>query len=378
VQVQMGLYGGVKKDAAAGVAYAGNPLIDASFENEAILFYSEIDPALHAAVNNGTYGTPAYPSALHYDPRYFLVNGETFSGNRLIPRAEPILDHAILSTERVLIRIFNAGLKTHIPAIMGANLNVIAEDGNLSPYQKSQYEVHLGALQTMDAILVDPPIGTYPIYDRAMHLTDKMSSPGGMLVYLMSGAPVVANDLYATDKDLPLDIAAPGVLNNDTSALPMQAVLVGNVQHGTLELNPDGSFLYIPALLYDGPDSFTYKASNGALSELATVSITVNYVNHPPTARADSGTTRRSRAVTLNVLGNDGDSDGTINVSSVVVVRAPRGGTAVVNANGTITYTPRLTFSGIDYFYYTVNDIDPRAFPSQTSNQVRVTVRVLR
>ena len=68
VQVQMGLYGALVVDGA------GYPVV----AQEEVLLYSEIDPALHTAVDGGTYGTPAYPSTFDYWPRYFLFNGEAY------------------------------------------------------------------------------------------------------------------------------------------------------------------------------------------------------------------------------------------------------------------------------------------------------------
>src|SRR6185503_16251311 len=49
-----------------------------------------------------------------------------------------------------------------------------------------------------------------------------------------------------------------------------------NPTHGTLSLNSDGSLVYVPALNFNGTDTFTYKASDGqAQSGIATVTITV-------------------------------------------------------------------------------------------------------
>lgn len=52
----------------------------------------------------------------------------------------------------------------------------------------------------------------------------------------------------------------PGVLANDqiSPGLPVEAVLVTPPQHGTVELAPDGNFVYTPEPGYDGPDSFQY------------------------------------------------------------------------------------------------------------------------
>src|SRR5205823_10118583 len=54
---------------------------------------------------------------------------------------------------------------------------------------------------------------------------------------------------------------------------------------GSLALNADGSFTYTPNVNFNGTDSFTYQAKDaaGALSNVATVTITVNTVNDLPT-----------------------------------------------------------------------------------------------
>lgn len=90
--------------------------------------------------------------------------------------------------------------------------------------------------------------------------------------------PRAVADSYQTVKNVPLNVPAWGVLGNDSDpqALPLTAVLVGGAAHGVVTLNPDGSFTYLPALGYVGPDSFTYQASNGVvLSNVATVSVNV-------------------------------------------------------------------------------------------------------
>jgi len=177
VQVPMGLYGGMTRDAAAGAAYAASPNINAAYDNEVVLIYSEIDPALNDAVAAGTYGTPAYPSAINYSPRYFLINGEPyFTGQAAIPAGSV--------NDRVLIRFLNAGVKTHVPLMQGLHADVIAEDGNLAPYKKEQYSVFLPAGKTRDAIFVPTASGIYPVYDRRFYLTDDNVSGGGMLTYL--------------------------------------------------------------------------------------------------------------------------------------------------------------------------------------------------
>ena len=80
-------------------------------------------------------------------------------------------------------------------------------------------------------------------------------------------APTANPDAYSTAEDTTL-VAAPGVLANDSDPdhNPLSAVLVAGPSHGTVSLNPDGSFTYTPATNHTGSDSFTYQASDGTLA----------------------------------------------------------------------------------------------------------------
>jgi VCBS repeat-containing protein len=98
-------------------------------------------------------------------------------------------------------------------------------------------------------------------------------------------APVTLDDAYNTNEDTVLNIAAPGVLTNDTDpdGDPLTATLLTGPAHGTLAVNADGSFTYTPNKDYNGPDSFTYQADDGkGGTGAATVNITVNPVNDAP------------------------------------------------------------------------------------------------
>jgi FtsP/CotA-like multicopper oxidase with cupredoxin domain len=169
VQVQMGLYGAMTNDALDG-AYPG-----IGYDAEALIIYSEIDPALHAAVDGGTYGTPAYPSTIDYNPKYFLVNG--IAGD-----AGPVVTAA--PGNSVLIRLLNAGLKDHAPEILGSHVSVIAEDGKLYPYPREQYSMLLAAGKTLDALLLSPAEGDYPIFDRRLYRSNVGSVQGPMYTYI--------------------------------------------------------------------------------------------------------------------------------------------------------------------------------------------------
>ena len=87
-----------------------------------------------------------------------------------------------------------------------------------------------------------------------------------LTVTSVNDAPTAGNDSYTTAEDTPLTVAAPGVLGNDADVegTALTAVLVSGPAHGTLTLNSNGSFTYTPDANYNGPDSFTYKASDGS------------------------------------------------------------------------------------------------------------------
>jgi VCBS repeat-containing protein len=81
----------------------------------------------------------------------------------------------------------------------------------------------------------------------------------------------------------------------DNSAAQLTYSLVGvngGATHGTVALNPDGSFTYAPAADFNGTDSFSFKANDGALdSNTASVAITVGPVNDAPVLGGDDAIT---------------------------------------------------------------------------------------
>ena len=89
-------------------------------------------------------------------------------------------------------------------------------------------------------------------------------------------------------------------------------------------------------------------------TDTETASITVNPVNDPPEAMDDTATTPADTPRTIAVLGNDIDPEN--DPLSIAAVGAPANGMASSNLNGTLTYTPNLSFTGADVFTYTIRD----------------------
>jgi len=94
-------------------------------------------------------------------------------------------------------------------------------------------------------------------------------------------------------------------------------------------------------------------------------------MNDPPVANPDQATASDDQAVTINVLSNDSDADGSLDPSTVQMVTSPSHGTAAVQNDGAILYTPAAAFSGTDTFTYTVKDSQ-----GAISNVATVTITV--
>ncbi len=187
-------------------------------------------------------------------------------------------------------------------------------------------------------------------------------------------APVSNNDSYTTSEDNALNVSAPGVLGNDTDVdgNALTASKVANPSNGSVTLNPNGSFTYTPNANFNGSDSFTYQASDGtANGNTATVNITVNAVNDSPNAADDAATTGEDTATDINAKANDSDPD-TGQTLSVTSVSDPPRGTATVNPDGTVRYTPDANSNGTDTFTYTV--CDNASTPACSTATVTVTV----
>jgi VCBS repeat-containing protein len=173
----------------------------------------------------------------------------------------------------------------------------------------------------------------------------------------VNDAPIANDDTYVATEDTPLNIISTlGVLANDTDVDgdTLTATVGTAPTHGTLSLDANGSFLYTPAANYTGSDSFTYTASDGVLSDTATVTLTIGAANDAPIANDDTATTPEDTVVTIAVLTNDTDADG--NTLSIASVTQGSHGTVGINPDGTLTYTPALNFFGTDSFSYTASD----------------------
>jgi FtsP/CotA-like multicopper oxidase with cupredoxin domain len=346
IQVPMGLYGAL---VVQGAGYPGS-----TSDLETLVVYSEIDPDQNAAV---ALNPAAPPPAIHYNPQYYLVNGAPYD-KAAPPAPIPAGDGSVART--LLLRLVNAGLRSHAAAILGLDMTVRAEDGNVYPTPRTHTSTLLPAGKTLDATVALPAGDrTFPVYDRFLDLTNANQPDGGLLAYLQVGAgsthgggPTLTDETYTVAEGGTLTEAAPGVLANDVDATG--ATLVTGPSHGSLTLNPDGSFTYTPEADFSGQDSFTYSATIGGVQAGATATLNVSYVNDAPVVNAD-GPYMNNVGATISVpapgvLGNDLDVDG--DALTAVLDGTPPAG-LVLNPDGSFTYTGA---PGVVTFLYKASD----------------------
>jgi len=197
-------------------------------------------------------------------------------------------------------------------------------------------------------------------------------------LYVAPNTVVAHDNTYYALQNTMLTIAAPGVLGNDTgiNGRPLTASLEPNSgpEHGTLQLNADGSFSYTPATGYVGADSFIYRATdvsplaNPLPPASATAKVTINVRSSAPVVLANNDVYYGLQNTALSVvapgvLKNDyvlsgeatnstgGGTPLNIPLNSVIVA-GPDHGTLDLKADGGFSYTPTHDFSGSDTFTY--------------------------
>lgn len=90
---------------------------------------------------------------------------------------------------------------------------------------------------------------------------------------------------------------------------PLTAALYSSASHGTVTLNSDGGFTYVPTLGYVGSDSFQYRAHDGtSYSSAATVTLTVTNSWSAQTNAEDRVFETADNFGAIDVVGYTGDA----------------------------------------------------------------------
>lgn len=238
--------------------------------------------------------------------------------------------------------------------------NVDAATGEITVADSAQLNFEASPSFTLNITVTDS--GTPPLSDTAV-ITKNVTN--------VNEAPVANDDNYTTNEDTPLTVPfGTGILaNNDVdpdAGTTLTAQQVAGPSNGTLTLNADGSFAYTPNANFNGTDSFTYQAFDGALpSNIATVTITVRAVNDAPTLNpiGNLSIVENAGPQTVNLTGI---GSGAANETQTLTVTASSNNTGLIpnptvtytspSATGTLTFTPVAGQNGTATITVTVTD----------------------
>lgn len=163
-------------------------------------------------------------------------------------------------------------------------------------------------------------------------------------------APTANNVQVTTAEDTQATVYFSATDPDGTSAFTY--TVLTQPAHGTLSGTGSTYRWYQPDPNWNGTDSFTYKANDGALdSPPATVTITVTPVDDPPTVPTVSVSLDEDSSAPVTLLGSD--PEGTA-VTFTVTTQPARGTLSGVAPNLTFTATPNA--NGYDGFQYRVTD----------------------
>ncbi len=177
----------------------------------------------------------------------------------------------------------------------------------------------------------------------------------------VNDAPFAKIDTAITEEDMAIEI---DVALNDSDLDEGDSLDLSSLEVVTAPENGKASvqnkrILYTPNTDFNGSDTFTYRVADesGAMSNQASVMVTVGEVNDAPIALNDVAELDEDASIELSILDNDLDVDSDLTIDNVTITQAPAHGKVSINsASGTISYKPNADFFGSDSFTYSVKD----------------------
>jgi cysteine-rich repeat protein len=187
---------------------------------------------------------------------------------------------------------------------------------------------------------------------RASGSTGPFQLQSAAVTVSVSHAPTAVDDTLALDEDTTGTINALAN-DSDPDGDPLTAAITTPPAAGTASISA-GVVTYHPAANYNGSDAIGYTVDDGhGNTATATIHITVNPVEDPPSAQHDFLTVAEDTSGALDVAANDTDPDG--DALTVVGFSQPSHGTAAFTGN-VATYTPAANYTGSDELEYTIDD----------------------
>ncbi|WP_435169101.1 Ig-like domain-containing protein [Paenibacillus glycanilyticus] len=345
-----------------------NGSVSGSDVEESPLTYAIVTPPQHGTVDLKPDGTYTYTP----DPNFNGEDSFTFKANDGTDDSAPAKVDITVTPVNDAPASENSSVSTAEDTAVNDKVKASDVDGDTLTYTLVNEPEH-GTVNlkpdgtftyTPDPDYNGPDSFTFKVNDGQLESAEATVS---ITVTPVNDAPTANAGTNTTVEDQPVTGTVTG---NDVDGTTPTYVLVKEPEHGTVILNPNGTYTYTPDPNYNGPDSFTFKATDGtADSAPATVEITVTAVNDAPTASDDSKAVESGSSVTGSFKASDVDGD----TLTFTVVTPPAHGTVVINNDGTYTYTPAAGYGSTDSFTFKAND---GQFDSNTAT-IALTVRLL-
>ncbi len=195
-----------------------------------------------------------------------------------------------------------------------------------------------------------------------------------VIINSVNDAPVANDDIATLLEDSTHAINVLGNDNDIDGQLDFSSVsVISPPSQGSVSVAGNGTISFTPATNFSGEDNFTYQVSDeqSKLSNTAKVTITVQQVNDVPLANDDRVITTEDNAITINVIANDSDVDGSLDTTALTIDSAPTSGVLINNGDGTLVYTPNENSQGSDNFTYTIRDNE-----NALSNSAQVSITI--
>ncbi len=339
-QVAMGLYGTLVVNPDSGPA-----------ANDALIVISEIDPALSNSA------TPATFDMRNYAPKYTLINGAVYSSTASASLGE------VAAGEDILLRYVNAGINYHSMSVLGADQQIVADDGHAlaNPYMVVAQTVGPG--QTTDAIVHasdSAAAGTVlTVFDANLQLRNRNRRPatstatvsyGGALGFVQIGGTPdptdvvgpLASNLSATTTSISATISDVTTGGGDIDAaeysIDGEAAVAFAGTFGTPTESVNDTF----AMLVPGSHTIRVRGHDSAGNWGLWASVVVSTDNQSPTVTGLTLTPNPSNGtggVALHATASDVGSGGSNIVSAEYSVD---GGSAVVIVPNNVAATASL------------------------------------
>jgi hypothetical protein len=227
--------------------------------------------AEHGDVVLGADGTFTYtPNANYNGPDSFTyqANDGTSDSNvatvsiSVLPAAPPVNDPPVAVNDN-----FVAGQNQPLIGTSVLANDTDVEGNPLTAVVVTQAE-HGDVVMAADGTFTYTPNANYNGPDSFTYQANDGTSDSNIATVTIdvNASPVGSKEQYFVMQSGTLSVpVANGILSNDTDidSTTLTAVLLRNVDHGSLTLNPDGSFNYVPTPGYNGSDSYTYQPSDG-------------------------------------------------------------------------------------------------------------------